>query len=112
MWTASFLVYLAWLLWRKGRAPGAKPSLIRPLIVYYILACPCLAGVTSWEVQGLTRSLALQITAVVEITRLVWDVSRFALVTAALHNLAGALPCHGGSTSPALRPGLLAQSRP
>ena len=30
------------------------------------------------------------ITGIVEIARVIWDVSRFALVIAALHNLAGA----------------------
>ena len=47
------------MLWRAGRNNSGKQSLIRPLIVYYIA-----------------------VTAFVEVTRLVWDVSRFALVWA------------------------------
>ena len=59
LFTCGFLLYLAVLLWRKGRLPGAKPSLVRPLVTYYIV-----------------------VTALVELTRFAWDVSRFALVWA------------------------------
>ena len=57
VFTTMFLTYLAVLLWRAGK--DGKQSLLRSLMVYYIL-----------------------VTAFVEVTRFVWDVSRFALVWA------------------------------
>ena len=63
----------------------------------------CIAGspiciscvLIKWPLQATLKGPNMQvlyytvITSVVEIARVIWDVSRFALVIAALHNLAG-----------------------
>ena len=74
LYTAGFLFYLAFLLWRKGHVHGAKQSLIRPLIIYYIAvrwllvaACGLLV-----KLESLPRCSWLQVTAIVEVTRFVW----------------------------------------
>ena len=59
LYTAGFLGYLAALSWRKGQVQGARQSLVRPLTTYYIAA-----------------------TALLEVARFIWDVSRFSLVFA------------------------------
>jgi quinol monooxygenase YgiN len=64
LFTAGILFYLA-ILTHRARQANSRAPLLRNLIIAYIT-----------------------ITGIVELTRFVWDVSRFALVWAALHNLA------------------------
>ncbi|CAL5228542.1 g11696 [Coccomyxa viridis] len=60
IYTSMFLLYLAVVLSKSG-----KGSPLKYMVLYYTV-----------------------ITSIVEIARVIWDVSRFALVIAALHNLA------------------------
>ncbi len=105
LFTAGILFYLAILNVRAGKA-----SLLRNLITAYIAitgivevrdhvamsgagtmsdtAMPSCCILLHRAVRGWPCSQVLPL-ALTQLTRFVWDVSRFALVWAALHNLAG-----------------------
>ncbi len=110
IYTSVFLLYLAVVLSRSGRGSPLKyiVSVFVPLLMVIVRSTltsvadlPALQVLRScipqlrWPLEATLKGPNAQvlyytvITSVVEIARVIWDVSRFALVIAALHNLAG-----------------------